>query len=358
MCTRKRVGSASTKVRLYGTAAREAGTLSDTTAAGPNRGREACISRDIIVALTTDEEISDKNDYGIKWLIDKQRPLIDAELALNEGGGVGAKDGKAIWNSVQTTEKLYQGFWLEAKNSGGHSSQPRADNAIYDLSLALTRLAKFAFPVQLNATTRLYLERMATIEKGELGKDMLAVLEPKPDPAAVERLSAKPPFNAQLRTTCVATMLEGGHAENALPQLARAMVNCRILPGTSVEEVQKTLTRVVGSDTVKVSVDRRDTQSPPSALNPALMGAIEQLTAKFWPGISVIPTMSSGATDSRFLRNAGIPSYGHSGLENDIFDVRAHGKDERVSVKAFDHGREYLYQLVKVLAGGESSATP
>jgi acetylornithine deacetylase/succinyl-diaminopimelate desuccinylase-like protein len=314
--------------------------------------------RDIIVALTTDEEISDKNNLGIKWLIDKQRPLIDAELALNEGGGVGVKDGKAIWNSVQTTEKLYQSFWLEAKNSGGHSALPRADNAIYELSLALTRLSKFAFPVQLNATTRLYLERMATIEKGELGKDMLAVLEPRPDPAAVERLSAKPPFNAQLRTTCVATMIEGGHAENALPQLARAMVNCRILPGTSVEEVQKTLARVVGSDTVKVSVDRRDTQSPPSALNPELMGAIEQLTAKFWPGISVIPTQSSGATDSRFLRNAGIPSYGHSGLENDIFDVRAHGKDERVSVKAFDRGREYLYQLVKTLAGGESSPGP
>ncbi len=311
--------------------------------------------RDIIVALTTDEEISDKNHYGIRWLIEKQRPLIDAELALNEGGGVGAKDGKAIWNSVQTTEKLYQSFWLEAKNAGGHSSLPRADNAIYELSRALTRLSEFAFPVQLNATTRIYFERMASIEKGELGKDMLAVLQPQPDPAAVERLSAKPPFNAQLRTTCVATMLEGGHAENALPQLARAMVNCRILPGTSVDEVQKTLTAVVGSDTVKLSAERRDTQSPASAHNPELFGAIEQLTAKFWPGISVIPTMSSGATDSRFLRNAGIPSYGHSGLENDIFDVRAHGKDERVSSKAFDRGREYLYQLVKVLAGGAAA---
>lgn len=308
--------------------------------------------RDIILALTTDEEIADHHRRGIRWLIDKQRPLIDAELALNEGGGVGVKNGKPIWNSVQTTEKLYQSFWLEVKNPGGHSSMPRADNAIYELSAGLTRLAQHSFPVQLNATTRVYFERMAKLEQGQLADDMRAILEPKPDPAVVERLSALPPYNAQLRTTCVATQLDAGHAENALPQLARAMVNCRIAPGDSVAQVQKALTRVLANDKIKVTADRPDTPSQPSPLNPQLLAHIERLTAKFWPGISVLPTMSSGATDSRFLRNIGIPSYGHSGLENDIFDFRAHGKDERVSVKAFHRGHQYLYELIKALAGG------
>jgi acetylornithine deacetylase/succinyl-diaminopimelate desuccinylase-like protein len=307
--------------------------------------------RDLILALTTDEEISDRNHCGITWLLEKQRGLIDAELAINEGGGVGVKNGKPIWNSLQTTEKLFQSFWLEVHNPGGHSSQPRADNAIYELSAGLTRLAGFRFPVMLNATTRLYFERMAELEQGEVAADMRAILAAQPDEAAVERLSAKPPYNAQLRTTCVATRLEGGHAENALPQLARAMVNCRLLPGHSVEDVQKSLVGVLGNK-ITVTPDRRDTASPPSPLNTQLVSAIDKLTGQFWPGIRVLPTMSAGATDSRFLRNAGIPSYGHSGLANDIFDVRAHGKDERVSVKAFFDGQEYLYRLVKLLSGG------
>jgi acetylornithine deacetylase/succinyl-diaminopimelate desuccinylase-like protein len=308
--------------------------------------------RDLILALTTDEEISDRNQLGITWLIAKQRKLIDAELALNEGGGVGVRDNKPIFNSLQTTEKLYQSFWLEVVNSGGHSSLPRADNAIYDLAAGLTRLSAFRFPVQLNETTRLYFQRMAEIETGPLGADLKAVLADNPDPAAVERLSAKPPYNALLRTTCVATRVEAGHADNALPQLARAMVNCRILPGQRVEDVQKTLVGVLANDKIKVSADRRDTASAPSPLNAELVAAIDQLTARFWPGIKLLPTMSAGATDSRFLRNAGIASYGHSGLASDIFDVRAHGRDERVSVKAFYDGEEYLYQLVKLLAGG------
>jgi acetylornithine deacetylase/succinyl-diaminopimelate desuccinylase-like protein len=308
--------------------------------------------RDLILALTTDEEISDKNQLGITWLIAKQRKLIDAEFALNEGGGVGVRDGKPIFNSLQTTEKLYQSFWLEVKNSGGHSSQPRPDNAINELAAGLTRLAAHRFPVQLNQTTRLYFERMSGLESGQLASDLKAVLADEPDPAALERLSAKAPFNAQLRTTCVATRLEAGHADNALPQLARAMVNCRILPGQRVEDVQKTLVSVLASKEIKVIADRRDTGSAPSPLDPALIAAIAKLTTKFWPGVAILPTMSAGATDSRFLRNAGIPSYGHSGLANDIFDVRAHGKDERVSVKAFYEGQQYLYELVKALAGG------
>ena len=308
--------------------------------------------RDIIVALTADEEIADEHRYGINWLLEKQRALIDAELALNEGGGVGVIEGKPSWNSVQTTEKLYQTFFLEVRDAGGHSSQPRPGNAIYTLAAGLSRLEKFAFPVRLNPTTRLYFERMAGIERGPLAKDMLALLAPKPDPAAVARLSAKPPYNAQLRTTCVATQLQAGHAENALPQLARATINCRIVPGETVDSVESTLKRVLADGNIQLSLAQRDTPSSPSALAPELVAAIERVSARFWPGIPVLPTMSAGATDSRFLRNAGIPTYGHSGLAQDIFDVRAHGKDERVMVKAFDDGQRYLYELVKELAGG------
>jgi len=312
--------------------------------------------RDLILALTTDEEISDRFHYGINSLLEKHRELIDAEFALNEGGGVGVKDNKPIWNSIQTSEKVYQSFWLAVTNSGGHSSQPRKDNAIYTLARGLGRLEQFDFPLRLNDTTRSYFERMAKIEQGQLRSDIQSLLSPKPDPKAIERLSAKAPYNAQLRTTCVATRLEGGHADNALPQLARAMLNCRILPGSSVDEVQATLVRVLADEQIQLSPEPRDTSSSPSALEPELVSAIEQLTAEFWPGVPILPTMSAGATDGRFLRNAGIPTYGHSGLANDIFDVRAHGKDERVSVDAFFKGQEYLYRLVKALAGGKSSA--
>jgi acetylornithine deacetylase/succinyl-diaminopimelate desuccinylase-like protein len=206
--------------------------------------------------------------------------------------------------------------------------------------------------VELNQTTRLYFERMSRVERGPLAEDMRAVLATPPDPGAIERLSAKPPYNAQLRTTCVATQLQAGHAENALPQLARATVNCRIVPGQSVEAVQKTLARVLASKQIQIIPKALDTPSEPSALNPEITAAIEKLTAKYWPGIGVLPTMSAGATDSRFLRNAGIPSYGHSGLAQDVFDVRAHGKDERVPVASFYTGQRYLYELVKLLAGG------
>ena len=308
--------------------------------------------RDLVIVLECDEEISDRHSYGIRWLLAKQRPLLDAELALNEGGAVGVKNGKPIWNAIQTTEKLFQSFWLEVKNSGGHSSQPRKDNAIYMLANGLARLEKYAFPVQLNDTTRVYFQKMATIETGQTAADMKAVLAAKPDPAAVERLASQPPFNAQLRTTCVATRLEGGHAENALPQLARAMVNCRLVPGHRVEDVQKTLEHVLADPKIAVTAEPRDTGSEPSPVNKVLFAAVEKLTAKFWPGIAVLPVMSTGATDGRYLRNAGIPTYGHSGLATDIFDYRAHGKDERVQLTAFHTGHQYLYELVKQLSGG------
>jgi acetylornithine deacetylase/succinyl-diaminopimelate desuccinylase-like protein len=304
--------------------------------------------RDLILLLETDEEISDAHGYGIRWMLEHHRDLIDAGFALNEGGSVGFKDGRALWNGVQTSEKLYQSFWLEADNPGGHSSQPRRDNAIYALAAALGRLEKYEFPVQLNDTTRLFFERMAGIESGQLAADMRSVTA-QPDPAAVARLSMAPNYNAQLRTTCVATRLEGGHADNALPQRARALVNCRILPGGSREGVRATLQQVIG-DAIRITPIEEVGDSPASPLDPELMTAVETLTRQFWPGAAVLPVMSAGATDGRVLRAAGIPAYGHSGLLQNIADVRTHGRDERVSVRAFYRGEEYLYRLIKALA--------
>jgi acetylornithine deacetylase/succinyl-diaminopimelate desuccinylase-like protein len=308
--------------------------------------------RDIIVALETDEEILDRNALGIQWLLKNHRDLIDAEFALNEGGPVGLKDGKPIRVSVQTTEKVSVSFELEVTNAGGHSSVPRADNAIYQLAEGLTRLSKFNFPVRLNETTRAYFERMAQFESAETAADIHGLLSDNPDPAAIERLSARPAYNAQLRTTCVATMLEGGHAVNALPQLARAKVNCRIMPGQPIEEVKATLGQVLADNQIKLSQTENAVISQPSELREDVIGAIEKLSQEFWPDAVVLPIMSSGATDGSYLRNAGIPTYGHSGMANDINENRAHGKDERVPVASFYKGDEYLYRLVKLLAGG------
>ena len=306
--------------------------------------------RDLIVALETDEEILDANAMGIQWLLKNHRDLIDAEFALNEGGGVGLLNGKPLSNSLQTSEKVSFSYRLEVKNPGGHSSLPSKDNAIYHLAEGLARLARFDFPVQLNETTRASFARGAALVEAQVGADMRAVASPQPDPAAVARLSNTVRYNAQLRTTCVATLLEGGHAVNALPQSARASVNCRILPGEPVEEVQKTLVRVLADDQISVTPVGKPVLSPPSPLNPEIMRAVERLTAEFWPGIPVIPTMLAAATDGSYLRNAGIPTYGHSGLATDVVDVRIHGKDERILVKSFLDGHEYLYRLVKALS--------
>jgi acetylornithine deacetylase/succinyl-diaminopimelate desuccinylase-like protein len=308
-------------------------------------------ARDIIVVLETDEEILDANATGIQWLLKNHRDLIDAEFALNEGGGVGLKRGKPIRNSIQTSEKVGVSYRLEVTNKGGHSSVPSTDNAIYHLAEGLVRLSKFAFPVNLNATTRHSLERAADLEAAETAADIRSVLSANPDAAALARLSANPAYNAQLRTTCVATMLEGGHATNALPQMARATVNCRMMPGERAQDVTATLKRVFADDQISVTPIRQPVLSEPSAIEEGLVSAIEKTSAEFWPGVPVVPVMSAGATDGSFLRNAGIPTYGHSGLAADVDDVRAHGKDERVAVKSFFEGGEYLYRLVKRLSG-------
>jgi len=307
--------------------------------------------RDIIVALDTDEEILDRDGWGIQWLLKNQRALIDAEFALNEGGGVGVKNGKTIRNSVQTTEKVSMTFRLEVKDRGGHSSVPRTDNAIYHLADGLGRLAKFNFPLNLNPTTRAYFEATATLETPETAADIRSILSGRPDPASLGRLYANPAYNAQLHTTCVATMLQGGHAYNALPQAASAMVNCRIMPGEAVDGVKATLARVFADERIALSDLDRPILSMPSALNGDVLDAIEKTSSEIFPGVPVVPIMSSGATDGSYLRNAGIPTYGHTGLAGDVDDVRSHGQDERVKKTSFFDGQEYLYRLVKRLAG-------
>jgi acetylornithine deacetylase/succinyl-diaminopimelate desuccinylase-like protein len=308
--------------------------------------------RDIIVALETDEEILDADALGIQWLIANHRDLIDAEFALNEGGGVGLKNGKPIRNSIQTSEKVSFTYTLEVTDKGGHSSVPNANNAIYRLAEGLARLAKFSFPVDLNATTRASFERTAERESPQTAADIRSALSANPDPAALARLSANPGYNAQLRTTCVATMVEAGHAYNALPQSARATVNCRIMPNEPVDGVVATLGRVLADSPIAVTPIGKPVLSLPSPLEEGLLSTIEKTSAEFWPGVPIVPVMSAGATDGSYLRNAGIPTYGHSGLAGDVDDVRAHGKDERVAVKSFFDGGEYLYRLVKRLSGG------
>ncbi|MGO9046450.1 MAG: M20/M25/M40 family metallo-hydrolase [Xanthobacteraceae bacterium] len=309
--------------------------------------------RDIIVVLKTDEEILDRNVMGIRWLLQNHRDLIDAEFALNEGGGVGLKEGKPIRNSVQASEKISIGYQLDVRNKGGHSAVPIKDNAIYRLAEGLTRLSKFSFPINLNETTRLYFERTAQMEGGRIASDIRTVLsEPSAAPAAA-RLADDPVYNALLRTTCVATMLEGGTAINALPQLASAKINCRIMPGENVGQIKTTLERVLADEQISVTRLGVPTLSSPSPLSDAILGPITRLSAEFFPGAVVLPTMSPGATDGSYLRNAGIPTYGHSGLAGDIHEFRAHGKDERVLVKSFFTGSEYLYRLTKALSEGE-----
>jgi acetylornithine deacetylase/succinyl-diaminopimelate desuccinylase-like protein len=303
-------------------------------------------NRDLIVALTADEETGDSN--GVQWLLQNHRDLIDAEIALNEGGGGAMRKGKYLYNGVGASEKVYVTFRLETKNKGGHSSVPQKANAIYELAEGLTRIAKFDFPVKLNEVTRAYFARMATIEDGQKAADMRALAE-RDDPQAAARLSETPPYNARMRTTCVATRLEGGHADNALPQTARATVNCRVLPGEDPEAVHSKLVEVLADPSIEVTWIDRAKPSIPSPLTPAVMKPIADVTSEFWPGVPIMPLMATGASDGLYTRNAGIPTYGISGIFSDIEDSRAHGRDERVGVQQFYEGAQFLYTLVRRL---------
>jgi len=311
--------------------------------------------RDLILALTSDEEGGSFN--GVDWLVKNHRDLIDAEFAINEGGGGNMRKGKYLTNEVQASEKVFQDFRFEVTNAGGHSSLPVKDNAIYHLSDGLARLAKFDFPVQLNEVTRAYFERSASVESDpKVAADMRAVARATPDPAAAARLSAAVPYwNSMMRTTCVATRLAGGHANNALPQLATANVNCRILPGVSPSSVRDKLVEIVADSQIKISFVGEANPSKPSPLRPDVMNAVESLTKEMFPGTVVVPVMSTGATDGLYLRNGEIPTYGIDGTFGDMDDVRAHGRDERVGVKQFFEGLEFQYRLIKALS---SSAGP
>ncbi len=309
-------------------------------------------ARDIILALTCDEEGGAFN--GVEYLIKNHRNLIDAEITLNEGGGGSLdKDGKRILHGIQAGEKTYQTFALTVTNKGGHSSVPIGDNAIYHLSEGLARLGKFEFPFKLSATTRAYFERRAALEPPAIAADMRTILKDPPDREALARLYAvNPYYNAAVRTTCVATRIEAGHAENALPQRATATVNCRILPGEKVADVQATLVSVVADLQIKITPTQETTSSPVPPLTPELMRAVEGTSAELWPGVPVVPAMSSGATDGRFLNNAGIWTYGISGLFHYPEGANAHGLNEKLPVKSFYEGHEFLYRVGKVLGRG------
>lgn len=305
--------------------------------------------RDIILALTEHEENGDAN--GVQWLLANRRDLIDAEFGINlEGGGGDIEREKPILMEVQTSEKVYVSFQLEVKNKGGHSSIPVKENAIYRLAAGLTRLSQFEFPVRLNETTHTFFEQMAQREEGQTKSDMLAILKTPLDEAAASRLAeSKPYYNALMRTTWVPTMLSGGHAENALPQSARAVVNCRMLPDETADNVSATLHRVLADSQIIVTQIAPARPGPLSPLRKEVMDAVGQLTASMWPGVIVTPVMSTGASDGKFLRQAGIPVYGVSGMFADIDDVRAHGRDERFGVKEFYDGVEFMYRFIRLL---------
>jgi len=314
--------------------------------------------RDLILALTADEEGGDFN--GIDWLLKTHRDWIDAEFCINlDGGEFDKQAGKRLRAAIQTSEKVYADFQLESLNPGGHSSLPSPDNAIYHLAAALTRLQNFSFPVHTDETTRKYFLAASAQVTGQESADLKAVAQEPPDAAAVARLSKDRYYNSLLHTTCVATLLSGGHAPNALPQMARANVNCRIFPGEDPEQVRQTLIRVVADPRVKVNfVEQKAADGsivpvvnvPASPLLPEVTSALERTLARIWPGVPWVPTMSTGASDGKILRIAGMPTYGISCMFYEVGDSRAHGKDERVGVQDFYDGVRFNYQFLRELS--------
>jgi len=319
--------------------------------------------RDIILALTADEEGGKSN--GVDWLLRNHRDLVDAEFSLNaDGGGVVTEKGKPFVVAMGASEKLYADYELEVTNPGGHSSLPTPENAIYRLSDALVRLQNYKFPFELNDVTRAFFEQTSKVQTGQTAADMLAVTKTPPDQAAIDRLSKDPFYNSTMHTTCIATRLQAGHANNALPQRATANVNCRILPGHSREQVMNDLIKVVDdpkvsvtlvSNGVKVTVlgEREKVAMPPVKLMPAVMDPLQNIAAEMWPGAPVVPTMGTGATDGVYTNPAGIPTYGVCGLAIDVDDDRSHGRDERLPVESYYTGADFYYRYLKAVAGGK-----
>ena len=312
------------------------------------------LRRSVVLALTCGEETPNTFN-GASYLIEHHRDLITAKFALNEGGGGVLAEGRVpIYNGIQAGEKTYQNYRLEVVNPGGHSSRPRADNAIYQLNDALRRVSGYEFPIEFNDTTRGFFRQMSKMESGQLSRDMLAILQTPPDKSALQRIQQDPGHNSILHTTCVTTMMDAGHAPNALPQRATANVNCRIFPGRSQEEIRQVLETIVDDVEVTVSfVDPPETTSPPPPLTDEIMKPIQALTEEMWPGVPVLPKMAAGGTDGRFMTPAGIPTYGVSGLFSKPGEVNAHGLNEKVLVKSLMDSRLFLDRLIKIFAAQE-----
>jgi acetylornithine deacetylase/succinyl-diaminopimelate desuccinylase-like protein len=316
--------------------------------------------RDLILALTADEEGGRFN--GAQWLVNQHRELVDAAFVINlDAGGIHLESGRPVVAAVEATEKVYSDFQIMAVNRGGHSSLPRSDNAIYELTSALNRLAAFAFPFELNDVTRAYFANLAKQENPKAAADIRAILASPPDMAAVARLSAEPSFNANLRTTCVATRLNAGVANNALPQTAQAIVNCRIFPGHSPEEIRQKLIEIFANDKLSVKYvsdagDVSDTAPdrkpivPPAPI-PEVFEPLTRIVNEIWPGIPVTALMENGASDSIYFSEAGIPCYGFSAIAMERGDDRAHGRDERILVDSYWKSLDFLYAFAKALGG-------
>ena len=317
--------------------------------------------RDLILALTADEEGGKFN--GADWLVKQHRDLVDAAFVINpDAGGVELDNGRAMVADVEATEKVYADYQLTAADRGGHSSIPRPDNAIYELTTALNKLAAYAFPFEMNEVTRTYFTNLSAQETGQIAGDMRAILTTPPDMVAAARLSAtEPAFNSNFRTTCVATRLAGGHANNALPQSAQANVNCRIFPGHSPEEIRQQLIAVFADAKLSVKYvsdagDVSDTAPERKAMVPPapikeVFEPLTRLTQALWPGTPVTPTMENGASDSIYFAQAGIPCYGYSAIALERDDYRAHGQDERLPVESYWKSLDFFYAFSKALGG-------
>ncbi len=305
--------------------------------------------RDIIIALTSDEESGQFN--GVGWLMEQHRALIDAGIVINEGGGGTLRDGKPIANNIELAQKVTTNFTVRVTNRGGHSSVPRKDNAITALADALAKVGRHQFPVQLSDVMRAFFTQTALVETPQMARAMRAFVKDQSDLAALAVMTVDDEYNTLLRTTCVATMLSGGHATNALAQLAEANVNCRLYPADTAESVRMALERVIADTTVKVVIKTQRPSTPAAVMSPEIMQAVTQATRDVFGNIPVIPTMLAGGTDSRRFRTAGIPAYGVSGLFMDpATDARAHGRDERMRIQSYYEGQEFLYRLTKLLA--------
>ncbi len=311
--------------------------------------------RDIILALTADEEGGTSN--GVDWLLKNKRDLVEAEFVLNhDGGGVMMDHGKPVMMEVDASEKLYSDFQLMVTNPGGHSSLPVPDNAIYHLANGLVRISQYEFPFELNEITRAYYERMSKVATGQRAADMKAILKNPPDKAAIARLSEDPIDHSTMRTTCVATRLNAGHANNALPQMAQANVNCRIFPGHTPEQIRQELEKIVADPKVSVTVvpapgggGANRQAYPPPPLRPDVFQPLDKIVAEMWPGTPVIPSMATGASDAIYTNAAGLPTYGISGEAIDRDDIRAHGKDERIKVTSFYRAVDFYYRYLKLV---------